>query len=86
MRPLKRKQNEIRICNRAYLLLSEIDYAVSARTIISMLIDSNHRAALYRSNARLPMPPALTRMLRRDNRFRETHCQRGDTSLWEVRE
>lgn len=82
MRPLKRKQGEIRLCERAYKLLSEIDHAVSSRTIISMLM--NQKGSKYRSNARLPMPEALTRMLRRDNRFRETHCQRGDTSLWEV--
>lgn len=82
MKPLKRKQGELRICERAYKVLSEIDYAVSARTLIAMLI--SQKSSKYRSNARLPMPEALTRMLRRDERFRETHCERGDTSLWEV--
>lgn len=82
MKPLKRKQGEIRICERAYEVLSEINYPVSSRALIGMLI--RQKGTKYRSNSRLPYPEKLTRMLRRDNRFRESHCQRGDTSQWEV--
>jgi hypothetical protein len=82
MKPLKRKQGELRICERAYEVLSQIDYPVSSRALIGMLI--RQKGKKYRSNSRLPYPEKLTRMLRRDNRFRESHCQRGDTSQWEV--
>ena len=82
MKPLRRKQGELRICERAYEVLSKINYPVSSRELISMLI--HQKSKKYRTNARLPYPEKLTRMLRRDNRFRESHCKRGDTSQWEV--
>jgi len=73
------------VCNRVHDILSTPEpdgemLRLSSRELLNRL--RNQSRVRYRSNAKLPMPSQLTRIMRRDERFTETHCKRGDTSLW----